>query len=520
MIQNDDETSRTYRKGSSESIVERFSINGLHGYRSISLSSPYAATVLIAQNGSGKTTLLGALDAFLKGQYSRLKEIIFTEIRCKLRDVEKELVLRREDIISLFDIPAESEISRLARRSDQDPLVLLTFLIEDFDRLKLDLRLMDDEPVYTAVRNVVGYRHVDVVEALEKAKVSAFAHSPELLSISQAVASVLKDTEIVYLPTYRRIEIPWTAEQDSPYRRKKRTKFRFNKSGLFSGDIQFGLADISERLSDLNQKILIDSNKGYRQISADIVNELIDGTLERGNYDSEAIPTQADLSLFFSRLKEGRRVGPFQSFQDVSVPNIEKIYSGGEIPTESNKFLRYFLSKLSAVIDATSVVEKPVQDFIDSCNKYLSPRMAEDFMPRDNNKGDRIAGIDDKMLRLDRRTLQVYAESVRSGRKISLEALSSGEKQMVSLFGKLFLYPNKKIVLIDEPELSLSLDWQREIIPDVINAPLCQQIIAITHSPFIFDNALDPFARPLELAIDVEAAQKLDPEAGLEDLDD
>ena len=73
---------------------------------------------------------------------------------------------------------------------------------------------------------------------------------------------------------------------------------------------------------------------------------------------------------------------------------------------------------------------------------------------------------------------------------------------MISLFAKLFLWPDQKIVLIDEPKLSLSLEWQRQILIDVINTPLCSQIVAITHSPFIFDNALEPFARSLISSID------------------
>ncbi len=34
---------------------------------------------------------------------------------------------------------------------------------------------------------------------------------------------------------------------------------------------------------------------------------------------------------------------------------------------------------------------------------------------------------------------------------------------------------------------------------DVLSAPLCSQLIAITHSPFVFDNELEPFARALRL---------------------
>lgn len=74
-------------KAAQPSIIEYFKIEGLHGYRNIGLSSEYAATILIAQNGSGKTTLLGALDAFLKTQFSRLWYLNFDRIICKLREI-------------------------------------------------------------------------------------------------------------------------------------------------------------------------------------------------------------------------------------------------------------------------------------------------------------------------------------------------------------------------------------------------------------------------------------------------
>jgi predicted ATP-binding protein involved in virulence len=68
-------------RGAAPSIVQSFSIDGLYGFRNISLSSEYAATVLIAKNGSGKTTLLAALVAFLKGQFSRLVDVKFSRHR-------------------------------------------------------------------------------------------------------------------------------------------------------------------------------------------------------------------------------------------------------------------------------------------------------------------------------------------------------------------------------------------------------------------------------------------------------
>ncbi|KAA6344929.1 hypothetical protein EZS27_007482 [termite gut metagenome] len=70
---------------------------------------------------------------------------------------------------------------------------------------------------------------------------------------------------------------------------------------------------------------------------------------------------------------------------------------------------------------------------------------------------------------------------------IKLTDLSSGEKQMLILLFSLFLMENEPhIVLMDEPEASLHMEWQQKLI-DVMRAvnPNCQFIIS-THSPSIF----------------------------------
>lgn len=487
------------RKGSAPAIIESFHVSGLYGYRNISLDSPYAATILIAKNGAGKTTFLGVMDAFLKRQFSRLRDVDFREIKCKIIGHKSELILTKEEVLALFDMPADGEILKAARRYEIDPYKLVQFL-ENFGSLRDDYHSLREDPVFSAVEKKVGYRIDNIISVFEKLLVILFDHSETCKHIDEQLRAALDGVDVVYLPTYRRVELPLNSEDEEPmYGRRRRTpKFRMTGSSLFTGDIQFGLSDIRDRLSELNQAILVNSNTGYRQISAAIINDMIDGVLENANFEPGDLPDKEDLSLFFSRLKEGSRRLPFD---EVTLPKLDRLYAGEQAETGSSKFLSYFLSKLNSVIKTTKNIELPVEEFIANCNKYLSAQDISTSAPPDNSS-DREVGADDKVLRLDRRTLRVYAASVATQRKISLDALSSGEKQMVSLFAKLFLYPDKKIILIDEPELSLSLDWQKEILPDVIRAPLCRQVIAITHSPFIFDNALEPFARSLQLRVD------------------
>ena len=64
------------------------------------------------------------------------------------------------------------------------------------------------------------------------------------------------------------------------------------------------------------------------------------------------------------------------------------------------------------------------------------------------------------------------------------------------MFSKIYLSDRNKrfIVLFDEPELSLSMIWQQQLLPDILNSKKCDFLLAVTHSPFIFDNELRNYA--------------------------
>ena len=82
---------------------------------------------------------------------------------------------------------------------------------------------------------------------------------------------------------------------------------------------------------------------------------------------------------------------------------------------------------------------------------------------------------------------------------LNLQQLSSGEKQIVSLFSKIYLEDSlNSIIIIDEPELSLSLNWQKMLLPDIIQSNKCDLLVTVTHSPFIFDNEFDVFAKEMK----------------------
>jgi len=52
-------------------------------------------------------------------------------------------------------------------------------------------------------------------------------------------------------------------------------------------------------------------------------------------------------------------------------------------------------------------------------------------------------------------------------------------------------------VVIDEPELSLSVPWQQRFLPDILKTGRCTGLVAVTHSPFIWENEFEAYVGSL-----------------------
>lgn len=108
---------------------------------------------------------------------------------------------------------------------------------------------------------------------------------------------------------------------------------------------------------------------------------------------------------------------------------------------------------INLCVNYTKIIESLKVDFINSCSKFLSNIP----MKEDN--------------------------------KINYDNLSSGEKQILYIFSQIYSKNIDNIILlIDEPEQSLSILWQEILIPTIVRSNKCGLIMAMTQSPFIFKN--------------------------------
>jgi energy-coupling factor transporter ATP-binding protein EcfA2 len=138
-----------------------------------------------------------------------------------------------------------------------------------------------------------------------------------------------------------------------------------------------------------------------------------------------------------------------------------------EAPDKQGPLLRRvlepYLQGLEERMDALDPGLRAVASFVDALNSFLEGKRAE-FRP--SREGIRI---------LDEST----------GQPLDPTVLSSGEKQVVLMFSDITaLQGQARLFIIDEPELSLNPDWQRALMPRLLEVTeqSGMQLIAATHS--------------------------------------
>ena len=235
--------------------------------------------------------------------------------------------------------------------------------------------------------------------------------------------------------------------------------------------IFFGLEDIWLRLEAITNVIRRGTSDAFARISGSTLDQLIaggDASKPELNFDGGE---KASLQVVFARL--GRNGG-------ASEKRLLELIEAGKINEPEHQTLRNLLAQLLEVYRATREPELALESFVNVVDSYWQHSAAE------------------KRFDFDKNTVNVQVIDTYTQKPLPLSSLSSGEKQIVSVFARLYLdFGKRYLILIDEPELSLSLEWQQKFLPDVFAAPSCVQLIAATHSPFTFDNDLDPFAGSL-----------------------
>ncbi|MEA9992228.1 ATP-binding protein [Pseudomonas sp. RTS1] len=226
----------------------------------------------------------------------------------------------------------------------------------------------------------------------------------------------------IFFPTFRRIEGGFSMAVNSTARARPNSRSEF---------------EIDDTLTSISRKL---SNKEHVFISAISTSDVTSLLLRRYAAFSEEINTyQADVS---------RNV-------------IDKIRQ-----YEKTQSVR---QEADALLSETRADIEKIEEFRSETMKPL----------------DAIRGLVEKLFQHSGISFGKRLSFGDAAESVSSEALSAGEKQMLSFICYNAFYKNS-VIFIDEPELSLHVDWQRQLYPILQSQNSGNQFIFATHSPFIY----------------------------------
>lgn len=431
---------------------------GLFGDRNVKFSFEKPLLILIGENGVGKSTVLGIINSILTKNLDGLREYDFDSIEFEIPGSKYNL--SRNDFNLLVNdwdyqkritdnlLSDRFQLREMAREMEMPLHRVERYLIEgDFDR------------VFNR-RDAIQNRGVDIETPIldrfsSEIQAIKYNEHPMMQDFINPISEHFRG-EVLYFPTYRRVE-------EEAYKLG-----RFIDRNLGKNVIKFGMHDVQRIFDNITDSIRKETINGVQDVMDGLFTELVSETNLSTEYSLDELKKKReDLDIILQRSQESL---PFS--MEETLEKIDIILDKKNL-TDKEQFILYFISKYLKIYETSKIHDEKINQFIKVCNAYFK----------------------DKVFVYDLKKIQINLMSKENiSKKIELKWLSSGEKQIVSLFAKLYLSGVEKYtVLFDEPELSLSIKWQEKLLKDIIETKKCDFMMAVTHSPFIIPKELKKY---------------------------
>lgn len=449
-----------------ENQLIQVDIIGLHGVRDYSIKIQDNKVIIVGENGSGKTTVFKIMYYAISCDWDSLRAFDFDHVtlyfsKNKQVSISLDLLKRIFEIDEIDRVPYYIDGRQYGRRRHFygfiNSIIEMKRAAEGKNEADLD-KLYSGSPF--------PYRYIK--GAIEAPPVL------ELYSITKKIENCFSAT-ILYLPTYRRIEEQLKnifPNMDSDEWDKARRISRNNRAIEL---VEFGMSDVEKAVKEYQERLNNFSRAKQNKLTLGYLSEIIGEEYEQVDIENIRKLTEQQISDILKRIEQS-------ILSDEQKEEITRILSQTkdtlEPPTQvREKIICHYFLKLIDFDREMNDEEASLLKFVEKCNKYLvSNSLFYDKQSFACSIINKVSGKCDR------------------SNEIHFQDLSSGEKQIVSLFSHLNLIESKKLfVFIDEPELSLSVDWQRMFLVDILDSTSCIGLVATTHSPFVFDNELETY---------------------------
>lgn len=415
-------------------------------------------TVLHGRNGSGKTITLGLIAALREGRYRELQQYPFKRL-------EIEMTSGESLVIEPVSENAEGRSGRTARmqpkagHGDELGYTLVGPEGEREQGVLASVKKLSDGDMQKLgyIVSRFDFTEVGPDQYVSREKGGPYtqsellSHFGPMLGLSPPKPSLtLRSAEGPALKAFRDSLPPVKFIQtDRLYRWDYRQERAATRDPMRR---QLMVEHLSQQIRDLVQRADQQYRKTSTQRDASLAKRLFEAKPHVPARDelrarSEALREQEARLLSLGLLKESTSTVDESSLDDEQLRTFSIILSDREEK----------LKPFSEVVDKA-------ERLLDSLNRKLAP----------------------KQVRLDVET--GYQILTAAGVPLPLSRLSSGEQhELVLLHELLFEVTPGSLILIDEPELSLHVNWQEDMLPDLMEIAALSGLdfVLATHSPFI-----------------------------------
>lgn len=244
----------------------------------------------------------------------------------------------------------------------------------------------------------------------------------------------------LFFPTFRRIEGGFGIDEQEPGIAPRNT-FAAWSTGSDLGNLQKAVSAVSRRLSNGKHTFVT-------SIATNDISELIQGKYTDLSEQANSMQREVNQSVV-------QDIQNYKLREDQS-SEFDKDQDASALLEEVRKRIEQATERRNAIMQPLSAVQQLVVKIF-------------------RHKGIKMTG---------RVSFGDAADAIAS------DKLSAGEKQMLSFICYNALTYDS-VIFIDEPELSLHVDWQRVLFPTLMQQSKSNQFIIATHSPFIYSKYPD-----------------------------
>lgn len=447
-------------------MLSSFRVDGLHGDTNLLVAPRDDRLIVVGENGTGKSTLVNLIYYFITCQWTRLMEFRFSRIAAEINgqwvEISREMLNHYQE--------------RRVRLTRHMPLSMLRTLRSKLADQQLNFFTEDDEGL-SRMAAEMGYPRSLFLQAVTEIK-GEQEGGDELTRITRSIKAALPG-QVLYLPTYRRIEHDLESifrgiDLESQLNKLRDQIGQGRQKGGYVELVEFGMHDVESTVKARLAGVKDSLREGLSSLTASYLRDVIRGIHTKADSNAVLALDMNVLDAILARLDEETLPVSDKTRLRERVAEMQRRAQ----VTQDDSVVVHFLSKLLALQQAQQKEESVLERFVATCNRYLVGKWLH---------------FDNLEYKLSIRRGEINEKAPASpSQNLVFKNLSSGEKQIVSLFSHLYLSGRSGFyVIIDEPELSLSVPWQRQFLPDILATGLCSGLLAVTHSPFIWENALE-----------------------------